>query len=110
MSPKYLPLCLLIVLGLVLLATTSLADLQDRRLPPIIVRPPFGKKPPSVEESTKETIEATTRDGKAPVYKPPKGHRPPNTQNESSKFEHTTVEDGYKPPHKPSKKHPLSKN
>ncbi|RDX62479.1 hypothetical protein CR513_59183, partial [Mucuna pruriens] len=105
MFPKYMQLCVLVVLGLVLLATTSLADLQDRRLPPIILRPPFGKSPPPPEESTKEASEATTPDGKAPLYKPP------NSQNEPSNFEHVKVEDGYyKPPHKPWKKHPPSKN
>lgn len=101
MSPKYLPLCVLVALGLVLLATTSVADdvhvNERRRLPPRVVRPPLGKRPPSVEESTKETFETTTHDGK--TYKPPNhGHHPPNTQSEPSKFEHTTtVEDGYKP-------------
>ncbi|KAJ1423984.1 hypothetical protein SESBI_11985 [Sesbania bispinosa] len=99
MSPnKCMSLCLVLLLGMVLLATTSLADLQNRRLL-------------SAEESV--------ADGwKHHGHKPPKKHWPPTTQNEPSKVDQTIPQtqeehtDGhkYKPPHKPWKKHPPSGN
>ncbi|RDX62480.1 hypothetical protein CR513_59184, partial [Mucuna pruriens] len=65
MCPKYTSLWLLVILGMVLLATTSLAD---RRLL-------------SVEESS------VTDDHHYHHHYPPKKHWPPTTQNEPSKVE-----------------------
>ena len=108
MSPKYLPLCLL-VLGLVLLATTSQAHVQNRHLL-------------SKEESSETDVWEHEDDHDHHHHDHDHDHHPPTTQtNEPSKVgqsipqnkqaqeEHTTVKDGY-PYHTPWKKHPPTKN
>lgn len=96
MSPKYISLCLL--LGIVLLATTSLADLS--------------------EDESSVSVNSWK-------HKPPKKHWPPTTttqndlpkvdqeipQNKQAQEDHTIVEDSHKHHHKrPWKKHPPSGN
>ncbi|KHN00297.1 hypothetical protein glysoja_022901, partial [Glycine soja] len=113
MSPKYMSLFLLVILGMAFLATTSLADrrflsVEDghdhhHHHPPKKHWPPTTQNEPSNVEN-KENTEVEDGHDHHHHY-PPKKHWPPTTQNEPSKVEN---KDGhYKPPHK---KHPPSGN
>ncbi|XP_027367714.1 uncharacterized protein LOC113873670 [Abrus precatorius] len=95
MSPKYRSLCLIGILGMVLMASTSFANLQDRRLL-------------SME---KASVMDTYHHHHHPHHPPATHNDPAKVENKQPQEEHTKVEDShYKPPHKPWKKHPPSRN